>query len=542
MWGFFNQLGSEELEKRLKNFIFITLIILISLASITLFLRIIGLFKTYVASGDAIVFDENLTPEEKSLLEETNTLLERENEALNMADTILSFLEGASVLVALALGAAAIFGIQNSRELRSDIEKQTDGIKNDFKEFKQDFAETSNKQKDELVEQQELFKGEIKLFRDEFSGLRTSLETTSRKIQDDFVLERGKISEDLAKNQAELETKLAQSIASIQEVVKKLDNRITQLDPIFNQLPEQIDTITNVQSDFLDLLQASQELSLKNHEQAYNYVSRVLTHSPQNVQALYLAGWLETQYIPNMLPKAIEHLNQAIELDPTAMSLKAALGVAIRRQALQEDKNVKLLKKSLRILEEALEDNKNLIDPNRESFWGPVGGNYRDLDNIEEAIKAYETARAVTPASSYPVGNLGALYLYKAKFKNEPQWIDTSLKMFDLTVRLSDREKAFSPNDYFVLMDLAMSYTMLSSNKQEYLEDAQEWFETANSDLINATPGMLKVSLGGWKRLEESCPENWHEIQQQLNIRIQQMNEVIGQRETPPPSDNEVKS
>lgn len=369
--------------------------------------------------------------------------LERANASLGMAETVLSFLEGASVLVALALGAAAIFGFQNARELRKDVEEE----------------------------------------RNKINALLGQLEP---------------VQKDLA------------------------------------SLPDRLTVLNNIENDFMDLLQANQELSLKNYEEAYHYVNRVLDRSPKNVQALYIAGWLENQYIPNSLPKAKEHLKQALAIDPNSQSVKAAYGVTLRRMAGRmnnQNERENLWRESLGYLLQALGANPLLIDLNRESFWGPVGGNYRDLNQVGEAIRSYEKARDVTPGSSYPIGNLGALYLQQAKQENNPENYAKALHTFEETVELSDREKGYNPNDYFVLMDLAMAYTMLGAENLQNFEKAQKWFDFALSPSINATSGMLRVSLGGWQRLYEYCPDDWPNVQNTLEQRILQIKEAIEQRQ-----------
>lgn len=388
-----------------------------------------------------------------AVLAQANAVLNRANESADMADSILSFLEGASVLVGLALGAAAIFGYQNARELRQDIKDE-------------------RKKTEDLLEL-------ITPHLQDINGLSSNLEA--------FEQER----------------------------------------KAFEQAKE------SLQTDFIDLLQANQELSLKNYHEAHRYAHRVLDRSPENIQALYIAGWLETQYIPDSLSLACEHLEKAIGLDSEANSVKAAYGVALRRRALKAggDERIRLFRKSVRTLEDALDENETLLDLNRESFWGPVGGNYRDLGNLKAAIDSYEKARDVTPGSSYPVGNLGALYLQQAKEESNPNFLEKALEMFALTINLSTEEMGFNPNDYFVMMDLAMAYTMRGIVDSKNFIDAQRWFDAAISPSVGATPGMLNVSLGGWRRLQQGCPEVWAEVQKELDARIEEMNRVIQERE-----------
>lgn len=50
--------------------------------------------------------------------------LERANDAVNSVDIVLSFLEGASVLIGLGFGASALYGIRNTDEVRRELESE----------------------------------------------------------------------------------------------------------------------------------------------------------------------------------------------------------------------------------------------------------------------------------------------------------------------------------------------------------------------------------------------------------------------------------
>lgn len=453
--------------------------LLVVLACCYMFFQLVSGFQRYQQNDDFVLEeDEELTENERRMLERAESVLDRANESAEMAGTILSFLEGASVLVALALGAAAIFGFQNSRELRKDIQEESDKIGVELRKF------------DDLWRQ------------------------NSRELREDIQKQSDKI------------TALLEQIRPVEKSLLNLDENLAAYEKAQK----------SIQDNIVDLLQASQELSLKNYPEAHRYALEVLKRSPDNILALYIAGWLETQYIPGQLELACQRLNRAIELDKDSLSVKAAYGVALRRKALASpDKNIKnsFFHQSLGFLEQALGVNKKLIDLNRESFWGPMGGNYRDLDQIDSAINAYEEARKVTPGSSYPIGNLGALYLLNAKRTGDEGSKQKALERFRLTADTSQRELGFSSNDYFVLMDLAMSYTMLGVEDEKNYGKARQHLEQALSNNIEAAPGMLQVSLGGWQRLLEACPNDWEQVKRTIEAAIQDVEKVLQERQPP---------
>lgn len=444
-------------ERILKPILWSAIAALILVSLINISFQTYSAYKRYLTEDAGLQDDDTLTDPQRRMLERAEVTLDRANESAEMAGTILSFLEGASVLIALALGAAAIFGFQNSRELRKDIEEERAKIEAELKKF----------------------------------------------------------------------TLFWEQIRPVEDSLRNLDRSLTAFE----------NAQKSIQDNFGDLLQANQELSLKNYLEAYHYAKRVLERSPNNIQALYIAGWLETQYIPGMLESACQRFQEALQIDAKAPSVKAAFGVALRRMAIasKDDKEKRrLFDESLGNLLQALGQNENLIDLNRESFWGPVGGNYRDKGQIDSAIEAYERALSVTPGSSYPMGNLGALYLYQAKEQQSDEFKQKALDMFKETVRASESEIGLNPNDYFVIMDLAMANTILGAEETKYYRTAQRWLNHALSDAIGATPGMLRVSLGGWRRLFESCPEDWGQVQVNLDKAIKKIEEAMQERQPRP--------
>lgn len=80
---------------------------------------------------------------------DNEVILARAEDAVRSAELILSFLEGASVLVTVAIGAAAVYGIQKTNELRADFAAKQENLeitrKNLDKELRAKFDEEQEK-------------------------------------------------------------------------------------------------------------------------------------------------------------------------------------------------------------------------------------------------------------------------------------------------------------------------------------------------------------------------------------------------------------
>jgi tetratricopeptide (TPR) repeat protein len=372
----------------------------------------------------------------------------RAQDALASAELILSFLEGGSVLLALALGAAALYGYRSTQDLRRDLKEELD---------------------------------RFEALRNEISSYREDLQKLSRL------------------DKMEQEQK--------QEVRALLKN-------------------------FNDLLRASEEVNLGNAPLAYKHLEKVFHRDKErgeatpNLQALYLAGALELQFVPS--PDHGEaKLRQALSQDPDSSSIQGALGVALRRQALKPKANPaernRLFHEALGYLLSALKQNFYLVDLQNESFWGPVAGTYRDMGNIPEAIGAYENARKVTPFSSYPMGNLYPLYL-------QTHEVDKAKLMAEETIRLAERELEKEPTAYYPRMDIAMAHTAFL---HEGGPAEEKWARQKLQDALDVGPtaANVRVTLGGWQRLLGAYPKAWTEAIAYTKAVIAELEALLAQKE-----------
>ena len=404
--------------------------------------------------------------------EESAIILTNAQQAVETGQIILDFLSGTSVLVTVGLGAAAVFGVQQFRNYRQEIN-----------------AEMRDLRIIKTTIQENLF----------------TIENQLQQIQ--------QLKDDVNKEFLQLDA----LSASLNEQSVSLDEQRTNFN---NDIQHQLD-------DMSSLVIAAQEVSLENYDEAYQFAKDILDRekkrgkkdSSLNPMALYIAGWLEIDHYKGSIDSSIEHLHILHMQKPNWMSAKAAYGVALRRYANQlkgETKTAQLYE-ALSHLTKALNTNPLLTDLKQESYWGPVGGIHREMNNVKEGIKAYKRALDITPESSYPQGNLAALLLCKAK--REQDNIEDADKnaeeAFIKTIAFAKGELRIKPTEYYVLMDKAMAQTVLGRQ-----DKADKSIQKALQFASNTST--LRVSLRGWVDLWNFLPtrKRWTHIKPNLEKQI----------------------
>lgn len=422
-----------------------------------------------------LIDNDDITAEDTSVTQEEATrVLHRAEDAVASVELVLGFLEGASVLVAVALGAAAVYGVRQTNQLRLELRSDLESTVNELRRARLDDRKVLDNARATL---EELRRYQPRL--EELNEIEHNLLQKTREVGD--------------------------------EVRHKALSTVGRL------------------------LQADQEFRLRNYKLSYTFISDVLEEErrearakafaagdpdaatlenfePTNTLALYLAGWMEIQHIDNRHEEGLRHLQRLVELEPRWPSALAAYGVALRRQAMREadadgNPNRELMNMAQGMLYQALGRDDDLVDFNKESYWGPLGGLLRDIGDIDQAIGAYANARRVTPGSSYPAGNMASLLLRKTQ--DDPSQEKRAMEAFAETVKLANSELAHMPNDYFLLMDLAMARTVLSYRDAPLLEEARRNLQQA----LHMRPSKehLGVSVRGWQNLIKFSPNhlNW---------------------------------
>lgn len=407
-------------------------------------------------------------------------VLERAEDTVDSVSLLLSFLEGASVLLAVGLGAASIYGIRQSNQLRAELEEEARDIRADVRE-------------------------ELSRIREDMRERRVEEEDSRREIGE-----------------------FRSIFNEINRLMPKL-TQISQMEDMSGELDKARHSLENTIRNIAKLLQADQEFRVRNFDEAYTFIQQVLDQEPDNPLALYLAGWVETHNIKGAAELGLQHLAQLIEQErgwPTAI---AAYGVALRRKAMRMNNGQRfdkgLMEQAHGHLRVALGMSPLLVDFNQESFWGPLGGLLRDMDKIDDAIEAYQQALRVTPGSSYPQGNLASLLLRKAQ--GDESFENDALQAHRDTIKLAHGELAVKPNDYFLLMDLAMSHSILGRVDARNLEEARHNLDAALQ--MGPSEEHLKVSLRGWENLARFLPRRpqWRAVGNFIEEAIQTMDRVI---------------
>jgi tetratricopeptide (TPR) repeat protein len=195
---------------------------------------------------------------------------------------------------------------------------------------------------------------------------------------------------------------------------------------------------------------------IKDFTGALNTYKRALSLDPHNPIIYYRLGYVYTQN--GKLDEAIEQLQKALELDPTFVEALANLGYVLRRKAekmpITDVKRGEMLGDAESKMRRALATSPSLVDEDGESWWGSLGGLHRRRGQIDDAIEAYTRARDVTKQASYPLVNLGLLYLYK---RNREAMLET----YRRAERVATRRTLADMTDFWSWADLLVSQIAL---------------------------------------------------------------------------------
>lgn len=475
--------------------------------------------------------DATLSDTGHVILTQAADILARAEASQSAAERVLTFLEGAGILIGGALAVAAIYGFRNAQETRAELERETERLR--------DLQADRERRIDALLER------EINRLAARSSELKADMTRRVTTLRDEQAAAQAKIDALLERHRETLAeaNQYAYALKQLPAQLNKLalqqqefDNaqeKIEQLEVLSRTLEQRVE---DVMFAFSDLVQANQELQLRNYEEAYADVLRVLERMPQNALALYIAGWIEFQYMPEKFEDGLARMERAYRFAPDNPTIKAAYGVVLRRKAVQSSGTLRdqLFSQAEALLLEALSANPRLLDLNHESFWGPVAGLRRDQGRLEKAIEAYESAVRVTPGSSYPHGNLAALYLCQHRALGDAESRERALQHFKQALHYAQYEMAMLPHDYFHMMDIAMSSVVLGYEDREHLTSAQAMLDDVLG--LPRTVEMLQTSRRGWYFLYRATPDDWTEVRRGLKEAIDRIDAAIAaQGEQPIP-------
>lgn len=484
---------------------------------------------------------------------DAEAVLERANDAVDSASLVLSFLEGASVIVAVALGAAAFYGFRETQQLRQELTDKLKDIDDRSTKSDQRLEQDSKANEQRLTSRQLEIEQRLTTKHSEIDQrlavFDRRFEQASQKIEQglaskhseidlrvtDFDTRLGQATQDISDKRNEVDKALSQvngQMPVILAFTSQISDLISKNEKLENVLDEAVHGLKATIDNVAFLLQADQEFRNRNFKEAHGFLTKVLASDPDNLLALYIIGWIEVHHIDDGLNIGLEHLKLAVkhsqQLPFVWYSAEAAYGVGLRRKAMLLRKSDPRVFEDLMLeaegsLKKALGHNTRLVDFNRESFWGPLGGLQRDTRRYDEAVKSYEKALETTPGSSYVQGNLAALYLRQVKYNGLDE--KKALDAFENTLHGAEMRAATTPNDFFLLMDIAMSSTVLLRRDADpkKVDDAQQIFERALH--MRLPIAQREVNCRGWCFLLENCPETepWAIVRQELQARVDTM-------------------
>jgi tetratricopeptide (TPR) repeat protein len=252
----------------------------------------------------------------------------------------------------------------------------------------------------------------------------------------------------------------------------------------------------------LSLLQlGEQQVEARNVKSALRTYQEAYALDPDNPATNYYLGYLYTE--SRQIEKGIEHLNRALTQNEQYPPAEAALAYALRLKADKmddsEEKN-QLYSESEQMFIDALAQDPAVRDINGESFHAVLGGLYKRLNRMDEAIEAYKAAELVTPQNSYPIINLATLYYLRGDLKQAKHYYERSAA---ISARMLDD----NPFDYWTRFDLSAAQLVLGN-----LEQARWQFNLAAQHVRLVGP--LETFLHDLERLKAAPtpPKNVDEL------------------------------
>jgi tetratricopeptide (TPR) repeat protein len=363
--------------------------------------------------------------------------LERAEAAVDRAFSLLNLFEGIGLFVTLILGAVGLAGPVYTWLAGRRVQRATDEIEKTRATTKQEIEDTRSEVSVQLAESrklQELIKElETRLteatieFRRDSTGMKTDVQDALDKLE-----------REVAQNRAEF-ARLREELRASAEAQAARTTRAL--------MGQSLQSLADRQY---------RETDFKGAIETYN---RALDQDASNPITHYQLAYVYVH--SDVLDKAEEHLQRALQLDPNLAQAIAALGYVYRRQAERlpmGHQRLELFNQAEAQLLKALGIAPRLIDQDGESWWGSLGGLYRRQKQYEQAIHAYKEAAQVTPRSSYPFSNLALLY---AKTSNR----EAMLKAFEQVEQLAGVEARAESNNYWAYSDLFTA--QLALNKIE---------------------------------------------------------------------------
>lgn len=289
-----------------------------------------------------------VTTQEETLVQ-ANNVLDRANDAVNSAELILSFLEGASVIITIAIAAAAVIGLSSISELRDAV----------------------NDTENELLKRVEEAENRLMDREKQLANIEDLIAKAENRIDKAIEERLGQVYIETENARRRSAAMAHYSLAEQLAHQRNIDAAIEACEEAYNLDPENY--ANNYLYGTLLLEKDDYETSIKRLEEAL----QVKDDFTPAIAALGLAtrrlGDLENdRRIRNeYYNKAETHLLEAVRHDPA------------------------------------------LLTNDGESYYGTLGSLYRRQERITDALDSYRRSAENTPTNSYPYVNLAMLYMHE---------------------------------------------------------------------------------------------------------------------------------
>ena len=104
-------------------------------------LLIIALLMATIALQVSYLANDTISPIDASNPDSARMILERAEDAVGAVGLVLSFLEGASVIIGLGFGAVTLYGLRNTQETREELRAEVDKVEDIRRQLEKQLAE-----------------------------------------------------------------------------------------------------------------------------------------------------------------------------------------------------------------------------------------------------------------------------------------------------------------------------------------------------------------------------------------------------------------
>ncbi|NDJ84961.1 MAG: tetratricopeptide repeat protein [Chloroflexi bacterium] len=321
------------------------------LPAIAIVLALFAIWLWYTETREETHEPVPVVESEDAVLAQANLVLDRANDAVNSAELVLSFLEGASVIITIVIAIAAIVGLSSISELRETV----DDAENELLKRVEEAEARLLARERQLANMEDLLaEAEARIDRLIEERLERVYQDTESARRESRALARHSLAEQLLR-----EKNIDAALHACEEAYK--------LDP-------------------------------HNHANNYLYGMLFLEKGEYDTAITRLEEALEIE--PNF-PAAIAALG---------LAHRRAGDLQDDRRRRNEYYNVA----EARLLE-AMEKDPMLLTHDGESYYGTLGSLYRRQGRIEDALDSYRRAAEATPRRSYPYLNLAMLYMQQSE-------------------------------------------------------------------------------------------------------------------------------